>query len=293
MKIIISLSACLFTLAVYAQPKSVTQAYISTTMNIIAPETEDVQNLQSGQEAPRGGMGMNWRGMMDGETKITTYLKGDMVKNVMKSDMGRSTSYRDNKEKRTTMVMEMMGNKMGFTTTDEEMAAMQKRRDSMMAERKKADTSSGQRRETTLDKSNMQVDFIKTNETKKIAGYQCQKGYLITQRLIGAPDTSVVWYTPEFKIDNFSSLGSMANGMPGPARSMMPSLNGLEKIDGFALRYEMKMRGNRRVEVEVNKIDLDKKIDDKEFALPNDVEIKPMREMRNMFGGGRGGEMRF
>ncbi len=261
---------------------------MATTLNIIAPESEDVQNLQSSQEPPRGGM--NWRNMMDGETKISTYIKGDNVKNIMKSEMGRTTSYRDNKEKRTTMVMEIMGNKMGFVTTDEEMESMQKRRDSMMAERRKSDSSNGQRREIVVEKNSMPTDVVKTSETKKIAGYNCIKAYLITQRLLGGADTSVVWYTPEFKIDNFSSLGSMASNMPGPARSMMPSLNGLDKIEGFALRYEMKMRGNRRAEVEVTKIELDKNIDDKEFKIPSDIEIKPMREMRSMFGGGRGGE---
>jgi len=59
----------------------------------------------------------------------------------------------------------------------------------------------------------------------------------------------------------------------------------LDKIDGFLMRYEMKMRRGRRMEVEVTKVDLDAKIDDKEFEVPNDVEIKPMREMQNMFGG--------
>lgn len=148
-----------------AQTRTVTQAYVATTMNIIAPESEDVQNLQSNQEPSRGGF--NWRSMMDGETKITTYVKGEMVKNIMKSEMGRMTSYRDNKEKKTTMVMEMMGNKMGFSTTDEEMAAMQKRRDSMMAERRKnGDTLMGQRREMYMDRGNQQIDFVKSSETK-------------------------------------------------------------------------------------------------------------------------------
>lgn len=276
-----------------AQPKKVTQATISTTLNIIAPEEEDVQNLQNSQDPPRGGM--NWRTMMDGETKISTYIKGDMIKNIMKSEMGRTTSYRDNKEKRTTMVMEIMGNKMGFTSTDEEMADMQRKRDSMMAERRKADSANGQpRREMFFDRSNMPTDFVKTTETKKIAGYVCTKGYLITQRLMGGSDTTVVWYTPEFTIENFSSLGSIASNMPGPARNMIPSLNGIDKIDGFALRYEMKIRGNRRVEVDVTKIDIEKNIDDKEFKIPTDIEIKPMREIRMMFGGGRGGgEPRF
>ena len=74
--------------------------------------------------------------------------------------------------------------------------------------------------------------------------------------------------------------------------NMAPTLNGLEKLDGFVIRYEMNMRRNRRMEVEVTKIVLDKEIDSKEFDIPKDIEMKPMKEMGNMFGGGRGGFMR-
>ena len=66
--------------------------------------------------------------------------------------------------------------------------------------------------------------------------------------------------------------------------NMGVNLNGLEKIDGFVMRYEANMRNRRRMEVEVTKIDLTKTIDDKEFTIPKDVEVKPMKEMQNMFG---------
>jgi hypothetical protein len=78
------------------------------------------------------------------------------------------------------------------------------------------------------------------------------------------------------------------NSMPGMG-NMMPALNGLDKVDGFVMRYEMKMRRNRRMEVEVTKVDLTKEVEAKEFDLPKDIEIKPMSEMQNMFRGGGGG----
>jgi hypothetical protein len=80
--------------------------------------------------------------------------------------------------------------------------------------------------------------------------------------------------------------------MPGMMGNMSPTLNGIEKLDGFVMRYEMNMRRNRRMEVEVTKIELNKNIDNKEFDIPKDIELKPMKEMSNMFGGGRGGYMR-
>ena len=65
--------------------------------------------------------------------------------------------------------------------------------------------------------------------------------------------------------------------------NMAPALSGLDKINGFVMRYEMNMRRNRKMEVEVTKIDLKKEIEDKEFLVPKDFEVKPMKEMENMF----------
>jgi len=55
--------------------------------------------------------------------------------------------------------------------------------------------------------------------------------------------------------------------------------------------YELKMRRNRKMEVEVTKIDIKKDITEKDFEIPKDIEIKPMKEMQSMFGNQRGGGM--
>jgi hypothetical protein len=54
----------------------------------------------------------------------------------------------------------------------------------------------------------------------------------------------------------------------------------------------MNMRRNRKMQVEVTKIDLQKDIADKEFDIPKDFEVKPMKDMQNMFGGQGGFQMR-
>lgn len=285
MKILLTVLSFFAVTFIIAQPKIYNQAFIKTTTNIIAPEEEAVENIA---QEPRGGM--NFRNMMDGETKFETYLKGELVKTSIKSEMGKSTIYRDNAKKLTTTILQMMGNTNGFFATDEDMANMQKRRDSMMAERRKADTT-GARRMPQMERNQGPVEFSKTGETKKIAGYNCIKAYLITTRLLGIKDSSTIWYTPEFKLNNVLSTGGM-NVMPGMG-NMMPGLNGVEQVDGFIMRYEMKMRRNRRMEVEVTKVELNKDISDKEFEIPKDIEIKPMSEMQNMFRGpGGGGFMR-
>ena len=287
MKRYLIIAVVLFSLASNAQQKKFDKAIVSTTMNIIAPDEEDVQNLQSNPDF-RGGM--NFRNMMDGETKFVTYVKNDSVKTNIKSDMGRFNIYRDNAKKSTTTIMEMMGNKSGFFTTDEEQAQMQKQRDSMIKERRKRDTTSKQM--PSFDNSDNSTEVSISKETKKIASFLCTKAYLITTRFLGRKDTATVWFTPEFSLKNINSTGGFSN-LPGMMSNMAPTLNGLDKINGFVMGYSTKMRRNRTMEVEVTKIELGKEIDDKEFTIPKDIEIKPMKEMRMMFGGGgREGFMR-
>ena len=284
MKLLLTSLTVFSSFVAIAQPKIYTKAIISTTTNVIAPEDEEVQNMQNNAD---GGRGFNFRNMMDGETKFVTYLKDNLIKTNMKSEMGKGSVYRDNDKKLTSTVFEMMGNKMGFYATDDEQADMQKRRDSMMAERRKKDTT--QKQSPQVDRSKFITEIEYTNEITKIAGYDCKKAYLVTTRILGVKDSSVFWYTTAIKFNNLFSTGGFSN-MPGMMGNMAPTLNGLEKLDGFVMRYEMNMRRGRRMEVEVTKIELDKEISDKEFELPKDVEMKPMKDMQNMFGGrGSGG----
>ncbi len=263
--------------AAWAQPKLVTQATIHTTTTITAPEEEDVTAIQNQSGGPAGGMRMMFGG--DGETKSVTQVKNDLVKTVMKSDMGRTTIIRNNANKMTTTLLEMMGNKTGFYISDDEQAKLRVEMDSMMKARSKDSASVRMMRpaETAVP------DVVYTNETKKIAGYQCKKAYLVTTKLLGFKDSTIVWYTPDIKVNNVSSIGgSFSMGMGGATTAS----NGFEKIDGFVMGYETKMRRGRTMLVQVNKIEIDKEIADKEFEVPKDFDVKPMKEMRNMMGGG-------
>ena len=274
MKLLSTLTLCLAFGAVYAQPKVVTNAVVSTTTNVIAPEEDELQNVQNNQ----GGPGMNFRNFGDGETKSTTYIKGGMVKTVMKNDMGRSTIIRNNDSKLTTTLIEMMGNKTGFYITDEEQANMRKRMDSMQNARPR--DSANANRGTRLERT---VDVVYTEETKKISGYTCKKAYIVRSSILGK-DSMAVWYTPEIKIANTPSTGGMS-GFGAMGGSMN---NGFDKIDGFVMQYETKMPRGRKMEVTVNKIELDKKIEDKEFEVPKDFDVKPMKEFQGMMRGGPG-----
>ena len=263
--------------SVMAQPKLATQATINTTTNVIAPEEEDVTSIQT--QGQGGGMAM-FRNFGDGETKSVTQVKNDMVKTVIKSDMGRSTIIRNNETKLTTTLIEMMGNKTGFFASDDEQAAMRKSMDSMMQARTK-DSAGNVRRPQELPK----VEVIYTDETKKIAGYTCKKALIISTRLLGlVKDTTTAWFTPDFKVKNISSVGGGFTMALGASAAPNP----MELIEGFVMRYETKMRRNRTMIVEVTKVDLTKEIAEKEFDIPKDFDVKPMKEMRNMMGGAAG-----
>ncbi len=270
----------------FAQPKLVTQATIVTTTNVIAPEDEDVSQIQP---QGGGGGGFNFRNFGDGETKSTTFIKNDLVKTNFKSESFRGTLYRNNTTKTTTTIFEIMGNKQGIVATDDDQVEMRKRMDSTMKARQTAeggDTTNKPRMRTVDANSNATVTYL--DETKKIAGYTCKKALIITDKII-VIDTQVVWYTPEIKFANVPSTGGTSG-----FGNMGGGTNNFEKVDGFVMMYERKMPRGRVMEVKVTKIDIDKDIAATEFEIPKDVDIKTMKEMqsqgggmRMMFGGGR------
>lgn len=267
----------------FAQPKLVNQAIINTTTNIIAPEEEDVANVQT--QGQGGGMARMFSG--DGETKTVTHVKNDLVKSVSKSEMGRTTSIRDNQKKLTTTLFEIMGNKSGFYATDEEMEAGRKSMDSMMQASAAKDTARRMPRPAEAPKVNISV----TDETKKIAGYTCKKAYVITTRILGIKDTSIAWFTPDVKINNVVSTGGGMTSIMSMGAPASNPMAGLEQIDGFVMRFETKMRRNRTMIVEVTKLETEKEVAEKEFTIPKDFDVKPMSEMRNMMrGGSQGGQ---
>jgi hypothetical protein len=273
MKLFFLSAFTLFTLGAQAQTKLMKQAIISTTTDVVAPDEEDVSQIQ---QNTGGGGGQNFRNFMDGETKSVTFIKNDLVKTNYKSEVGRGSTYRNNTTKVTTTIMEVMGNKMGFFSSDDDMAAMGKKRDSMMQERAKTDTSMKRRMQRP---EAFPITVAYTNDTKKIAGYNCKRALLITDKLI-VKDTMEVWFTPDIKFENLPSTGGLS-GIGNMGGAM-----GFEKIDGFVMQYRRNMPRGRVMEVKVTKIETDKEIADKEFDIPKDVEIKPMSEMGGPGGGG-------
>ena len=280
----ITFGTCLLLTGLFsnAQTPIRSQAIIQTKINVVAPEEDEMQQMQGNGD---GGPRFNFRNMMDGETESVTYIKGDLMKTSLKSESIKMAIYRNQTEKSTTTVVEMMGNVQGYRLTDQEQADMQRMRDSMMAERRKRDSS----RTGSMERERKAptILFERSNEKRKIAGFECIKGFLITLRFLGQRDTTEIWYTPEVKFDQLRFTGGFS-GMPMMGGRDM-GLAGTDQVDGFIMQYTMKLPRKRTMSVEVTKLDFNKEISAKELTVPANVEIKPFREMQQMFGGGRGG----
>ncbi len=259
-----------------AQQKIVSQATITTKTTTVSPEGFD-DNIPPPPTSANGEEIRIVRFAGDGETKSVTTVKGDMVKTYTETEMSRTTILRDNNKKITTTLMEMMGNKTGFYATDEEQEQMNKRMDSLMQSRRQETGNANFNSNAAVSSSIAYVD-----ETKKIAGLVCKKAFVVTERKNGSKDSNTVWYCPDFKLQGVTSTGGMS-GFGGFGRTT--SLNGLKDLAGFPMQYEMKMGRGRKMIVEVTKINIDKEIAEKEFEIPKDFVLKPIKDMQN--GDGR------
>lgn len=280
MKKIITLLFLSASIAVYAQPKVLNQALITTKTTIVAPETDEAPPPNMTSENGEQIRIMRFGG--EGETKTTTWLKNDLVKTFSESEMGRTTVIRDNSKKMTTTIMEMMGRKNGFYATDDDQAEMRKRMDSLMQSRGGQNASFGGGSNTPAAYSVVYID-----ENKKLSGYACKKALIIAARS-NRTDTTTVWYCPDFKLQNLPSTGGPAAGFGGFNTTSGPT--GMELLNGFPMQYERNMPRGRHMTVEVSKLVIDKDVADKEFEIPKDIQVKPMKDMQN--GGGPGMQIR-
>ena len=217
-------------------------------------------------------------GMGGLDLSSTIYFKGDMTKIESTSDFGNNITITDLKNKKTTTLMEMMGKKIGFYSTDADDKAMKARQDSIRAV--KTDS---------LKQLGINIappaapEIVYLNETKKIAGYNCKKAIIKTRNRQGEVNESTVWYCPDFKM----AEGFTMNAGGGMGRAMMGGLNGLDQVNGFPMEYEMQRSNGMKIHMVVTKLQTDVTIDEKTFDIPKGYDIKPMSEMQGPGGGGR------
>lgn len=274
----ILISCCAWVVPAMAQNQiaPVKQAILQVTTTIVAPD-EDEQEPAMTQSTGANGEEMRMiRIGGDGETKSIITIKDHLTKTAMLSEMGNTTLIRDNMARKTTTLLEIMGNRTGFWATDEEQEANRKRLDSMIRETPRPGMATAAPVVTRH-----QINYL--NDEKKIAGVTCRKA-IITLHYANQTQSDVpVWYYPGLRFEYLPVAGGVMGG-PGMMAGSRNS-NGLQtawkELDGFPMWYEVAMPRGRSMRVVVTKIDLNKTIADKEFAIPSDYDVKPMKDLEN------------
>lgn len=245
-------------------------------------ETTFPENFNPGGGGPDGGGG-NFQMPRDIEVNSTVWYKGNFTKMESQSDFGTNQTIIDRDAKKTTVLMEMMGRKMGFYSTEADQEAMQKRMDSARIARRDSLEKLG------LNFARNEPEITIGNETKTIAGFNCKKAIIKTKNQNGQVSETVVWFTPDFKMGEGYTLNGGGGG-GGMMRMMGMTPQGMDKINGFPMEYEITRQNGMKVHMVVTKVQLDAEIADKTFEIPKGYDIKPMSEMG---GPGGGGGMRF
>ena len=169
-------------------------------------------------------------------------IKGDMSRfEISMGQMGTQVQLINSLDKTVTTCLDMMGQKLYYTETQDEINA------------------------ELDDKDNVSVDI--KDETKEIAGYECQKA-VITVNQEGNEMIFTVYYTEE--------IGSSSMNFDNPF---------FKEIPGAMLEFEIDTGGGQMMKMEAVSVEK-KNVADSEFEVPEGFEEKTQEEIQQMFGGG-------
>ncbi len=285
MKVLFTFFLAVIATALFAQT-SQKQAIIKTKTTCVSPDGEEWQ-----APPPPSDEGGERRIFMrlggDGETVTTTYYKNGLTKTIMNTEMMNMSIIRDNANKKTTTLMEVMGTKTATVATDEESEQMRKQMDSMMQANPQFSGGNRNNNNATLS-----YDVVLQDGTKKIAGVECKKAMIVGTRSNGTKDSSYVWYNPSLLLDGLNSTGGQGGGGFGSFMRNNMGTGGFDKLPGFPMMYERKMNRGRTMTVEVTKIDTEKEIKDSEFEIPKDYKIQSAKDAQRQMGGRPGMQIR-
>jgi hypothetical protein len=255
-----------------AQPRRVDKAIVQMKTEIQFPE-----NFGGGPGGTPGGEGGDRVMVMGGpggmESSVTAYYRGDFTKIDSKSDFGNNMVIIDHQQKKTTTLIEAMGRKTGFYSTEADEEAMRARTDSMRKARRdslqQVGVPIGQPRKP-------EIELL--DDTKKIAGYTCKKALVKTRDQRGETNVTIVWYCPDFTV-NGGMMGRGGGGSFMRGGMMMMGMNGVEDLPGYPMEIQMERSNGMKVHTVVTSVKLDASIDDKVFEIPKGYDIKALKDM--------------
>jgi hypothetical protein len=284
MKKILTVIALFSSAMLMAQPKVVKSAIVKMKTEITFPENFSPGGGPGGG-GPGGAEGATFTMPRDMETNTTMYYTTDFMKTESLSDFGNNVVIVDRVNKKTTTLIEAMGRKTGFFSTDADAETQRARMDSMRNLRRDSLAALG------LTFRDNKPELIYSDETKKVSGVVCKKVTIKSIGQGGQVSENVIWYNPEFKIDPNSSKASANPGGFGGGRGggmmMGGGITGLELIEGFPMEYEMTRGNGFKIHMTVLKAQPDASIDAKTFEIPKGFDIKPQSAMQGEGGGMR------
>lgn len=293
MKQILSFSACLLLAsAAFAQPKVVDKAIVKVKTEIIFPENFSGGGPGGGGPGGGGGGEMTMTMPREMETNTTMFYTPNFMRVESLTDYGNNIVITDRVNKKTTTLIEAMGRKTGFFSTDADAEAQRAKMDSMRNLRRDSLATLG------ISFKDNKPELIYSDETKKVSGFTCKKVTIKTTAQNGQVSENVIWYNPDFKIDAKSTAASANPGGFGGGSGRMSMMGGaipgLDQINGFPMEYEMTRGNGFKMHMVVMKVQLDAQIDDKTFEVPKGFDIKPMGAggdmMRTIFRNGKASE---
>lgn len=273
-KIVLSIALLATGFVAFAQPKIVDKAIVKAKTEITFPENfmpGGPGGPGGGGDGPPGGFTMP----RDMETSTTMTYHPNFMKVESLSDFGNNVVIVDRVNKKTTTLIEAMGRKTGWYTSDAEAEAQARRQDSARKARRDSLAELG------LTFTDNKPELIYSDETKKVSGYTCKKVTIKTKGQNGQVSEMVIWYNPDFKLAETSTAQSAGGGGfgGGGGRGRMSMMSagvpGLDQINGFPMEYESVRDNGFKIHMIVTKIQLDAPIDEKTFEIPKGFDVKP------------------
>lgn len=282
-KIVLSAVLLATGIVAFAQPKIVERAIVKAKTEITFPENFSFGGPGGGPggggDGPPGGFTMP----RDMETTTTMTYSPDYMKIESLSDFGNNVVITDRKKKVTTTLIEAMGRKTGWYTSDAEAEAQRLRQDSIRKARRDSLAELG------LTFTDNKPELIYSDETKKVSGYTCKKVTIRTKGQNGQVSENVIWYNPDFKLAESSTAASAGGGGFGGGggrgrMSMMSGAPGLDQINGFPMEYESTAQNGFKIHMVVLKVQIDPAIDEKTFEIPKGFDVKPQSTFEGQGG---------
>jgi len=144
--------------------------------------------------------------------EMTMFVNPNFTRVEQTSSMGNTVIINDNKSKSSTMLMDMMGNKMAIKSTEEDM----KKRD-----------------------GNTEFKVTETEETKEVAGYKCKKAVISYTDKEGEEKSFDIFYTPDIEGSNSNWVNKSMSSIKGfPLEYSMKQQNMLMRFSAKSIKKE-------------------------------------------------------